>query len=112
MAFSSTDTVASSMPRSSTAPAPVRARRTSAAAMPMAAYRPLTMSAMEVPTRTRWPCGPCRPAPSGGQPGSGSAAAGTSSAAAAGSGSAAVAAAGASVPVIDISPESAWMIMS
>ena len=50
--------------------------------MPMAAYRPLTMSAMEVPTRTRRP---------------GRAAAGGESG---------------SVPVIDISPESAWMTMS
>ena len=56
--------------------------------MPMAAYRPLTMSAIEVPTRTRRPR--CAAPPCAGS-------------AAASSGA---------VPVIDIRPDSAWMIRS
>ncbi len=60
------------------APRPECARCASAATMPTAAYSPLTMSAIEVPTLTR-------------------------RASAGGAGS---------VPVIDISPDNAWMIMS
>ena len=137
------------MPRSSTAPRPVCARCANAATMPTTAYSPLTMSAIEVPTRTRRPAAPeagARPvrvaasslppatpgareaeseaASDAAHPGvaspvpraaSGAPAAGPAAAhvdASAPSRVAAGAGGSGSVPVIDIRPDSAWMIMS